>query len=218
MHNINDMTSSTTARIVPRLISLLTVILLIVAGWFAWAAWRDWRNGPTPETIVSASLLSLREQNVLVPFTARFVAGPTSRVERLGMTAQKTLIVPGMVRYEIDLSKIAAKDVVWDATSNTLTVTLPPLTVSDPQIDPQQAVEYRDGRIVMAITDAEARLDQANWRAARDEIVKQARAEVPMNLARDAARRAMEANFALPLRATGVNATIRVNFAGGPST
>ena len=211
------MTPSPVARIILRVIPLLTIILLIVAGWFAWAAWRDWRQGPTPETIVTASLQSLRAQNVLVPFTARFVAGPTSRVERLGMTAQKTLIVPGTVRYEIDLSKLAANDVVWDAATSTLSVKLPPLTVSDPQIDPQQAVEYRDGRIVMAVTDAEARLDEANWTAARGEILRQARADVPMNLAREAARRAMESNFALPLRATGINATVTVQFADAPA-
>ena len=94
-------TSSTAAKAVGltlRLISLVTVVLLIVAGWFAWKAWDAWQRGPDPETIVSASLESLREQNVLVPFTARFVAGPTSRVERLGLTAQKTLSVPGTVR------------------------------------------------------------------------------------------------------------------------
>lgn len=195
-----------------RAMPLLTVILLLLGGWFAWNAWQGWKRGPEPETIVSASLESLREQNVLVPFTARFMAGPTSRVERLGMTAQKTLIVPGTVRYEIDLSQLARKDVVWNAETGALTVSLPPLRISDPQIDPSQAVEYRDGRLVMAITDAEQKLDQANWQAARSEIVRQARASVPMGLAQDAARRAMEANFALPLRATGINATVTVTF------
>ena len=101
---------------------------------------------------------------------------------------------------------------VWDAANNRLTVTLPPLTVSDPQIDPSQAAEYRDGRFIMAVTDAEERLDQANWRAAREEIVRQARGDVPMGLARDAAKRAMEANFALPLRATGIAANVSVEF------
>ena len=214
MSSPNEQTSNRRILgIAPRLITLLTVILLMIAAWFAWKAWDEWKRGPEPETIVSASLESLREQNVLVPFTARFVAGPTSRVERLGLTAQKTLIVPGTVRYEIDLSKLERKDVVWDAATNTLTVTLPPLRVSDPQIDPSQAAEYRDGRFIMAITDAEQRLDQANWRAAREEIVRQARGDVPMGLARDAAKRAMEANFALPLRATGIDANVTVTFA-----
>ncbi len=67
----------------------------------------DWfGGGPDPETIAAASLESMREQNRLTPFAARYVAVVTSTQSRFGLTAQKTLIMPGMVRYEVDLGKL----------------------------------------------------------------------------------------------------------------
>lgn len=195
---------------------LIMVSLLAVFGALLVAGWHQLKSAlapPEPETIVSASLESLREQNVLVPFTARFVADPTSRVRRLGLTAQKTLIVPGTVRYEVDLAALAADDVAWNAAAGTLTVTLPPLRVSVPEMDPAGAVAYRDGELVLAVTDAERQLDAANWKAAREEIVAQARGTVPMRLAETAAINAVTANFALPLQAAGVEARVVVAFA-----
>jgi Protein of unknown function (DUF4230) len=165
-----------------------------------------------PETIVSASLESLKEQNVLVPFTARFVADPTSRVRTLGLTAQKTLIVPGTVRYELDLGALTERNLAWDAETQALTVTLPPLRVSAPEMDPAGAVEYRDGELVLAVTDAEKRLDAANWKAARSEILAQAKGATPMRLAETAAVNAVRSNFALPLKAAGVDAVVEVRF------
>jgi hypothetical protein len=192
--------------------ALLLALVLAAALWWAVAAWQTWKAGPQPETIVSASLESLREQNVLVPFSARFVADPTSRVRRLGLTAQKTLIVPGTVRYELDLGALGADDLAWDADSATLTVMLPPLRISAPEMDPAGAAEYRDGELVLAVTDAEKALDAANWKAAREEIVAQARGAAVMRLAEGAAINAVTANFALPLRAAGVDADVAVRF------
>lgn len=191
---------------------LLLALLLTGALWWLAAAWQAWKAGPQPETIVSASLESLKEQNILVPFTARFVADPTSRMRRLGMTAQKTLIVPGTVRYELNLGALTADDLAWNGDARRLTVTLPPLAVSAPEMDPASAVEYRDGELVLAVTEAERQLDAANWKAAREEIVAQARGAVPMRLAQTAAINAVTANFALPLRTAGVDAVVEVRF------
>jgi hypothetical protein len=186
---------------------------LVAVALAGWSALRASFAPAAPETIVSASLEALQEQNILVPFTARFVADPTSRVRKLGLTAQKTLIVPGTVRYELDLAQLTADDVAWDAAAGTLTVTLPPLRVSAPEMDPAGAVAYRDGELVMAVTDAEKQLDAANWKAAREEIVAQAKGATPMKLAQSAAIAAVRSNFALPLKAAGVEAKVVVAFA-----
>ena len=206
------MTPSPVARILPRLITLLTVLILIGAGWWAVSAWRDWRAGPTPETVVAASLQGLREQNVLVPFTARYVAVVTSTQSRLGLAAQKTLILPGTVRYELDLSALSQRDLGWDAASGTLTVTLPPLRLAGPEIDMDGIREYRDGELLMFFTDAEQRLDEANQTAAQRELLAQARGETPLRLARGAAIRAVEQSFAMPLRAAGIDAHVVARF------
>src|SRR3546814_1679472 len=75
------------------------VAILALALFFGWRAWQDWQRGYDPETVVAASLQGLQEQNVLVPFTARYVAVVTSTQSRLGLSAKKTLIMPGTVRY-----------------------------------------------------------------------------------------------------------------------
>lgn len=194
------------------LVALIVVAILAGLAFLGLDLVRTAMAPAKPETIVSASLESLKEQNVLVPFTARFVADPTSRVRTLGLTAQKTLIVPGTVRYELDLGALTADNLKWNAEAKALTVILPPLRVSAPEMDPAGAVEYRDGELVMAVTDAEKLLDDANWKAARAEILTQAKGATPMRLAETAAINAVRSNFALPLKAAGVDAKVEVRF------
>ena len=62
--------------------------------------------------------------------------------------------------------------------------------------------------------DAEARLDNANKAAGQAELVRQAREGLPMRLARDAARSAIERSFAMPLKAAGIDAAVTAKFAG----
>src|SRR5688500_14566998 len=74
-------------------------------------------GGPGPETVASSALQSMRAQNRLVPFVARYVSVVSSRQERLGglISDERTLILPGDVRYELDLAKLGPEDVQWDA-------------------------------------------------------------------------------------------------------
>ena len=89
-------------------------------------------GGPNPKTIASASLESMRAQNRLIAFVARYVSVTTSTTSRFGFSAKRTLILPGDVRYELDLAKLQQKDVTWDAGSNTLRVTLPEIEIAGP--------------------------------------------------------------------------------------
>lgn len=193
------------------------VAVLALALFFGWRAWTDWQRGYDPQTVVAASLQGLREQNILVPFTARYVAVVTSTQSRLGLSAKKTLIMPGTVRYELDLGKLKQSDLDWDGATNALTVTLPPLRLAGPEIDIDAISEYRDGEILLTLTDAEASLDAANRKAAQEELIKQARGATPMRLAEGAARTAIEQSFAMPLKAAGIDATVTTRFAGAPA-
>jgi hypothetical protein len=200
------------------LVGLLVGLLAIVAIVFGVRALADRAlEGPSPETIASASLQGLREQNRLSAFAARYVAVVTSTQRRLGvLSAQKTLIMPGMVRYEVDLAKLGDDDVAWDAAARTLTVTLPPIELVGPQVDLEQIKEYDGGGLLLGVTNVGQTLDTANRRAGQAELLKQARSPMPMRLARDAHRRAIERSFALPLRAAGLNATVVARFADEP--
>lgn len=209
--------SSPAPRLLPRLILLAAAALLALAAWWAVSAWRDWQKGFDPETVVAASLQGLQEQNVLVPFTARYVAVVTSTQSRLGLEAKKTLIMPGTVRYELDLGKLRQSDLDWDAGTNALTVTLPPLRLAGPEIDIDAISEFRDGVILLTLTDAEKTLDAANRKAAQEELIKQAKGTVPMRLAQGAARTAVEQSFAMPLKAAGIEAKVAARFADDPA-
>lgn len=193
----------------------VVVILLLAVLLGLWGVQRyvASRLTPDPVTVASASLEGLREQNRLSAFAARFVSVTTSRQSQLGFTTQKTLIMPGGVRYEVDLAKLTQRDVAWDAGRRTLSVRLPPVEIDGPQIDLTQIREYGSGGVLTTFTDAEDRLDAANRQAGQAELLRQARAPTMIRLARDATRRAVERSFALPLRAAGVDAKVEVRFA-----
>jgi len=160
-------------------------------------------GGPRPETIASASLQSMRAQNRLIAFVARYVSVTTSTTSRFGLSARRTLILPGDVRYELDLAKLDAKDVSWDDSTHTLSVRLPEVEVAGPDVDLSAAQEYGAGVVLAALTNADQSLDQANRASAVADLRKQASAPVPMRLARQAARQAVERSFAMPLVAAG---------------
>lgn len=196
------------------------VVILVLAGLLAlWGVQRyvSDRLTPDPTTIASASLEGLREQNRLSAFAARYVAVVTSKQSQLGFTTEKTLIMPGMVRYEVDMGKLTQADVAWDGATKTLAVRLPAVEADGPQVDLNAVREYGSGGVLTTFTDAEKRLDDANRRAGQIELIRQAREPAMIKLARDATRRAVERSFAMPLRAAGIDATVAVRFADEPT-
>jgi hypothetical protein len=162
--------------------------------------------GRNPKTIASSSLESMRAQNRLVAFVARYVSVVSSEQERLGglVSSERTLILPGDVRYELDLSKLQPGDVTWDGSSKTLRVKLPEIEVAGPDIDINSVKEYGGGGVLSAITNADQQLDQSNRARAVQDLRKQATAEVPMRLAHQSAGRSgiqgRESDCALPHR------------------
>jgi len=176
-------------------------------------------SGPDPQTIASSSLESMRAQNRLVPFVARYVSVVSTSQSRFGLSAERTLILPGDVRYEVDLAKLQPEDVVWNEASQTLRVRLPDIEIAGPEVDLAASREYGEGGLLGALTDAEGALDKANQARAVGDLRKQAMAAVPMRLARDAARSAIERSFAMPLKAAGIgDAKVVARFAAEEGT
>jgi Protein of unknown function (DUF4230) len=187
---------------------LLMVVIALVIGVLlgTWTGIADKLfGGPNPKTIATASLESMRAQNRLTVFAARYVSVVTSQEQRLGglISSQRTLILPGDVRYELDLSKLQTNDVTWDQSSKTLRVQLPEIDVAGPDIDINAVKEYGGGGVLSALTNANQQLDQTNRNRAVQDLRKQATAAVPMQLARQAARAAVARSFAMPLLAAG---------------
>jgi hypothetical protein len=186
---------------------LLLSLTLLTIGAFSYI---QRRVDPPVETIVASSLKAVQEQNRLSAFAARFVTVVTSSKSQFGLSAEKTLIIPALVRYEIDLAKLKADDLVWDAATKTLTVSLPPIELAGPEFDLAGVQEYKSGAVLLTLTDVEKLLDAANRAKAKGDVLAQAKAEPMLRLARDAHVRAVERSFALPLAAAGIEARVKV--------
>ena len=198
-----------------RFILALVLVVIVATGAIVLLGWKLRKElHPDPVTVATASLQAVREQAVLVPFAARFVAVVTSEEHRFGLSAKKTLIMPGMVRYELDLAALRQRDLTWNPVTRTLTVTLPPLRISQPEVDLRDVQTYGQGGVLMALTDVGSELDAANKAAGQGELIRQAREQLPMRLARQAALNAIERSFAMPLKAAGIDAAVAARFAG----
>lgn len=180
---------------------LVALVLGVVVGTTTNVA--DKFFGPNPKTIATSSLESMRAQNRLIAFVARYVSVTTTETSRFGLSAKRTLILPGDVRYELDLSKLRRNDVTWDGATKTLKVQLPEVEIAGPDVDLSAAQEYGQGGILSALTNANQQLDYANRAKAVADLRKQAQGPVQMRLAHQAARAAIERSFAMPLAAAG---------------
>src|SRR6185295_17934322 len=123
---------------------IVALVLGVIVGISTGIAGRIF-GGPNPKTIASASLESMRAQNRLIAFVARYVSVTTSETSRFGFSSKRTLILPGDVRYELDLSKLQPSDVTWDGSSHTLSVKLPEIEVAGPDVDLNAIQEYGAG-------------------------------------------------------------------------
>jgi len=166
---------------------------------------------PGPEALVATALLSVREQGRIVPHAARFVAVASTRSGGI-IDAERSLIVPGDVTYEVDLARLDQRRIAWDAATSTLSVTLPPIEVTGPRIDWAQARVQGDDGILVAMAGGGGEMDQANRQRAQADLLRQAREEAPLRVARDAAMRIVARAFAMPLRAAGIDASVAVRF------
>jgi Protein of unknown function (DUF4230) len=185
------------------LLIVLALVLGVVVG--TWSGIADRLFGSNPKTIATASLESMRAQNRLSVFAARYVSVVSSHEQKFGglLNYDRTLILPGDVRYELDMSRLQTGDVDWNKASRTLTVRLPEIEVAGPDVDINAVKEYGSGGVLSSLTNATEQLDQANRDRAVQDLRKQATAAVPMQLARQSARAAVERSFAMPLLAAG---------------
>jgi hypothetical protein len=160
-------------------------------------------RGPPPETVVAATLEALQREQKLVVLSASLLVTITSRQDRLIGAAEKTMLVPGVVRYAADLEQLRPADLGWDEATRTLSVRRPPIVLLGPDIDPARIREYREIGILPRLMGAEAVLDEANRRAVRQALLEQARRGELQRQATEAADRALARTFKVPLQAAG---------------
>ncbi|MDR6510842.1 hypothetical protein J2792_001708 [Novosphingobium capsulatum] len=188
---------------------LLFVAALALAGLFAWLLWKPQDIGDP----LATSLVAFERQNSLTVFSAELAPVVSSDDSRLfGLVQSKQVaVIPARVDYTIDLAQMNRDRMAWNAQTQTLSVRLPPLRLSRPNLDEARAQYLREG--VWISRAAQDKLTRDNTRLAEQLATNQAANPVLMGLARSAAKDAVRQNLAIPLQVAGygkvtVNVTI----------
>jgi len=193
---------------------LVMIVGLLLMAVLAWVLLR--RPEASPVDPVGTTVAALSKQNRLNVFSAQVVTSITAREERLGglVSAQTTAIIPATVHYQIDMAKIGADDLRWNAETRTMDVTLPPVEITDPQQHPERAQRYSNGALLRSVTDVGDRLTTATFRGADAQFRREAQSPQLMRLAEAAAKEAVARNIGAPLQAAGLGqVTVNVRFA-----
>lgn len=190
---------------------LLFILALAAIAWLAWEAFGPEDHGDP----LATSLVAFEEQNELTVFTAQLSPVVASEDSRLfgALTSRQVAVIPARVDYTLDLGRVDASRLAWDEASKTLDVQLPPIRISQPNLDEARAQYLREG--IWISRDAQDQLTRDNTRLAEQQAVEQAANPVLMNLARQAARTAVRQNLAVPLAVAGFgDVTVNVRFDG----
>lgn len=198
----------------PRQARLPWAIAALAGAVALWALWRAFSASPYGDP-VATSLLAFEKTNRLTVFSAQLAPVVSADDERAWglLKSRQIAVIPARVDYTLDLSQMNSSRMHWDAAAKELSVTLPPLVLSRPNLDEGHAQYLREG--VWIGRDAQAKLTQDNTLLAEQQAASQAQNPVLMDLAREAARGAMRQNLAAPLAATGLgDIKVTVRFDG----
>lgn len=193
---------------------MIVIALLALAAWLGWRAFVYQEEGDP----VGSAMLAFEKQNSLTVFSSRFEVVAESEDTRgvLGvpvLRSRQAMIIPATVEYRVDLSQVGRERIDWDAEAQQLTVRLPQLQTTRPNLDEAQARVFQDG--VFITRDASRDLSQNNSRQAERKASAFAKNPEVLALARTAAREAVRQNLAIPLQIAGHDrATVQVTFDG----
>ena len=193
---------------------LSVIVLLAAAAWLGWRAFFYHEEGDP----VGSAMLAFEKQNSLTVFSSRFevVAESEDRRGIMGvdlLKSRQAAIIPATVEYRLDLSTMDRDRFEWNDSNDTMTVVLPQLRISRPNLDEAEQKTFTEGTYVSR--DASADLARNNSRQAERKAAEFAKNPEVLALARQAAKDAVRQNLAIPLEVAGYgNVTVNVRFDG----
>lgn len=194
-------------------LAIIAALLLAATLFLGWRAYFHQEEGDP----VASAMLAFEKQNSLVVFASRFEVVAESEYEQtLGpitvRRVRQAAIIPASIDYRLDLSEMDADDFVWDEEAQVLTVTLPQLQTSQPNLDEAEARIFTDG--IFNTGGSQQQLSESNSRVAQEKAQAFAKNSEVLGLVRNAARDAVRQNLAIPLQVAGYDrARIDVQFA-----
>lgn len=193
---------------------LIVIVLLAAAAWLGWRAFFYHEEGDP----VGSAMLAFEKQNSLTVFSSRFevVAESEDRRGIMGvdlLKSRQAAIIPATVEYRLDLSTMDRDRFEWNDSNGTMTVVIPQLRISRPNLDEAEQKTFTEGTYVSR--DASADLARNNSRQAERKAAEFAKNPEVLALARQAAKDAVRQNLAIPLEVAGYgNVTVNVRFDG----
>ena len=195
---------------------LIVIVLLAAVAWLGWRAFFYQEEGDP----VGSAMLAFEKQNSLTVFSSRFEVVAES-VDRRGvlnidlLESRQAAIIPATVEYRLDLSTMDRDRFAWDAGSETLSVVLPALRISRPNLDEAAQKTFTEGTYVSR--DASTDLARNNSQQAERKAAAFAKNPEVLALARQAAKDAVRQNLTIPLQMAGYgDVTVNVRFDGEP--
>lgn len=193
---------------------LIVIVLLAAVAWLGWRAFFYEEEGDP----VGSAMLAFEKQNSLIVFSSRFEVVAES-VDKRGvlnldlLESRQAAIIPATVEYRLDLSSMDRDRFEWNEESETLSVILPPLRISRPNLDEGAQKTFTEGTYVSR--DASADLARNNSQQAERKAAAFAKNPEVLALARQAAKDAVRQNLAIPLQVAGYgDVTVEVRFDG----
>ena len=193
---------------------LIVIVLLAAAAWLGWRAFFYNEEGDP----VGSAMLAFEKLNSLTVFSSRFevVAESEDRRGIMGvdlLKSRQAAIIPATVEYRLDLSTMDRDRFEWNDSNDTMTVVIPQLRISRPNLDEAEQKTFTEGTYVSR--DASADLARNNSRQAERKAAEFAKNPEVLALARQAAKDAVRQNLAIPLEVAGYgNVTVNVRFDG----
>lgn len=195
-------------------LALVAALCLLAALYFGWRAYFYQEEGDP----VASAMQTFEKQNDLIVLTYRSQVVAESVIKGpMGVSVldrRQVIIIPAMVEYRIEFSGVGPSDMVWDKQAQLLTVTLPDLRTSQPNLDEARARAFTNGLWVSR--DDAQELARKNSQIAERKAVEYAKEPEILAIARNAAREAVRRNLAMPLQVAGYeSARVEVRFADG---
>lgn len=178
---------------------LLLALALVAVGLLAWKLFKPEDLGDP----IATGLVSFEKMDRLTVFSAQLapvVASDDARLFGL-VKSRQVAVIPARVDYGVNLGSVGRERMGWNAETHTLSVRLPDVTVSKPNLDEAHAQYLREG--VWITRDAQDKLTRDNTLLAEQQAAGQAHQPVLVDLARAAAKEAVQQNLSIPLKVAG---------------
>lgn len=153
--------------------------------------------------VLATTVESLRNENTMLVFAYKGTARvKVKRTKWIVLGASQELIVPAVVNYYVDLSKLSLADVTFDEKARLVRVKVPPVVMGDIAFQPEQATTINGG----VLTYSQAQVDELlkrNYVSARRAMTAQAQGKGFVEAARSRAIDNVQTYFEIPLRIVG---------------